>query len=137
MLIEKAEITKFIPQRSPFVMLDNLVEADKESLIGQFTIGDSVLSNDDYVSHGILIESLAQTCAAGIEYEAQQLRKQARVGFIGAISKLKVFGDVSKGDTIRTHISIITSFDQVILIQGKVTCEEREVLECQMKIVIP
>jgi len=137
MLINKNEIINYLPQRDPFVMIDSLISADKDLIIGQYKLKENILSNKKHTSPSILIEFLAQTCAAGLGYQSDILEEQDKLGFIGAISKLVVFGEAFNGDTLTSQIKFLTSFDQIHLIEGIVMKKDVELLRCQMKIVTP
>lgn len=137
MLIDKSEILEYIPQRNPFVMIDAILNADENCIEGEFTINENVLANNSYCSQAILIEFIAQTCAAGFGYLSKDKKEKGKLGFIGAVSKLEINENVTLGDYVRSQVKVLTSFDQVQLIQGIVKKNGVEILSCQMKIVTP
>lgn len=139
MLIDRENITKMIPQRDPFVMINNLIEASEENgFKSSFQIEkDNIFLSDGIVSEGSLIENVAQTCAAGFGYlNSLKGEGEGQLGFIGAVSKLKVHDIAKLNDEISTNVVILSTFDKIFLIKGEVFCEDRFLLECQMKIVI-
>ena len=60
------------------------------------------------LSESALVENIAQTCAAGFGYVGSQNGEEAgKLGFIGAVSKLKVSGLPKTGDKLATKIEIL------------------------------
>ena len=75
MLVSKENILKYIPQRPPFVMVDNLIECGSSKFITNFKILESnlfVFKNS--ISESALIENIAQTCAVGFGFGTHRLR---------------------------------------------------------------
>lgn len=138
MLVNKDSITQYIPQRAPFVMIDELISATEEGFQTTFTIEESNLFLENgLLSESSLIENIAQTCAAGFGYiNSQKGNGEGQLGFIGAVSKLTVSNQAKLGDNIATNVTIMTSFDAIHLIEGTATSNGVELLKCQMKIVI-
>lgn len=138
MLANKDSITRFIPQRAPFVMIDELVTATEEGFETSFEIAaNNLFLEDGILSESSLIENIAQTCAAGFGYVNSQAGKgEGQLGFIGAVSRLTVSGTAKLGDKIETKVSVLNSFDAIHLIEGVAMCNETELVRCQLKIVI-
>lgn len=136
MLIEKENITSYIPQRSPFVMIDELIAASGEGFESRFKIeANNPLLTGDGLSESAVVENIAQTCAAGFGYlGAQEEQGSPKIGFIGAISKLEVLENPKLGDTIHTTVKIISSFENIHLIEGVSKSNGKELSKCQMKI---
>lgn len=138
MLIDKDSITNYIPQRAPFVMVDKLISASETNFESEFKIEPTNLFLENGIlSESALIENIAQTCAAGFGYVGSLKGEGAgKLGFIGAVSRLEV-KDVAKVDAIiSTKITIISTFDTIHLIEGTAFQDEKELLYCQMKIVV-
>lgn len=139
MLIDKDKITRMIPQRVPFVMIDELLEANEDGgFQTTFKIQDNNLFlKEGVVSEGALVENIAQTCAAGFGYLNSQSREgEDQIGFIGAVTKMIVLGSAKQQDQLVTSVQIINTFDRIYLIKGNVDVDGKTLLECQMKIVI-
>ncbi|MDX2361705.1 MAG: hypothetical protein QNK23_12930 [Crocinitomicaceae bacterium] len=138
MLIEKENITRFIPQRAPFVMIDSLASADEKGFESAFTIeDDNIFLENDVLSESAVVENIAQTCAAGFGYvNSLKGEGEGQLGFIGAVSRLTVESLPENGATIETKIEILNTFDAIHLVQGSAYVGDQKLLECQMKIVI-
>ncbi len=139
MLINKENITNYIPQRSPFVMIDSLLEAKENGFKSTFDIlPDNIFLENNILSESALVENVAQTCAAGFGYVNSLKGEGAgKLGFIGAVSRLKVHALPKEKDHLVTEISVLNTFDAIHLIQGRVFSNGIELIDCQMKIVIP
>lgn len=138
MLVNKESITNFIPQRAPFVMIDELISATEEGFHTTFIIDeDNLFLENGVLSESSLIENIAQTCAAGFGYiNSQKGNSEGQLGFIGSVSKLSVENQAKLGDRITTNVTILTSFDAIHLIEGVASSNGVELVKCQMKIVI-
>lgn len=137
MLIDTPQIKKIIPQREPFIMIDQLVSANEEGFLTHFVIKESnVFFSKGDVSSSAIIENIAQTCAAGFGYLGSLSGEQeARIGFIGAISKLQITGRAQLHDQITTKVVILNSFENIHLVEGTASVGEQPIVSCQLKIV--
>ena len=137
MIVSKNDIKKLIPHRDPFVMIDELISVDEQEIVSAFTIEkDNVLNESGGFSDAGLIENIAQTCAAGFGYLDSHKGEEAKLGFIGAINKLKTHSIPVVGETITTKVNMLQQFENVILIKGVNYSGDNALLECEMKIVI-
>lgn len=110
-LKNKDEIKKIIPQREPFLMVDEI-----ESYIpGQSAIGYKNVNNDEYYFKGhfpgnpvmpgvLIVESLAQTGAYAILSEEENKGKNA---IFGGIEKMRFKRMVVPGDRLKLEVNII------------------------------
>jgi predicted hotdog family 3-hydroxylacyl-ACP dehydratase len=137
MLIDTQNIKTYIPQREPFIMIDGLVSANETEFKSSFDIqkGNIFLENGQ-LSESALVENIAQTCAAGFGYLGSLSGEgEARLGFIGAVSRLEVLAPSRENDRIETTVTILNSFENIHLIEGVAKCAGKELVKCQMKIV--
>lgn len=137
MLVDKENITQYIPQRKPFIMIDELVSCDEGKFETRFEVlADNVLCKDGTLSESAMVENVAQSCAAGFGYiKTQSGERGDGLGFIGAVSKLKNHQLPKAGDQLNTQIEVLNQFESIHLIQGSVFVNEELMLQCQMKIV--
>ena len=87
----------------------------------------------DTISESALIENIAQTCAIGFGYLDNNA--ESKIGYIGALTKLKLFSLPFVGDELTTETNIINEFQGVYLLKGEVFSENKILMECQLKIV--
>lgn len=137
MIIPKENITDYIPQKKPFVMIDDLLEASLEGFESNFKVmEDTLFIESACLTEPALIENIAQTCAAGFGYLQKQGNEEPKIGFIGAITKLVVHSLPGINGLISTNIKVIHQLENVFLVRGENFCESRKLVECEMKIVI-
>jgi predicted hotdog family 3-hydroxylacyl-ACP dehydratase len=135
-MISKEKIESYIPQRTPFIMLDNLVEATDEMFKTDF----KVLPDNIFVENGVLrefalIENIAQSCSAGLAITKMFSEKRNADGFIGAISKLKLYDLPQVNDTIYTIVKLIAQLENMFLLKGENFVNGKKLLECELKLV--
>jgi len=137
MILESNKVLEIIPQKAPFIMVGDLLQADENGLTSSFVIKeDNVLCENGAFSTAGLIENIAQTCAAGFGYLAQKNGAEPQVGFIGSVTRLIAYNNPNAGETITTSVKVITTFESITMIKGESFLGEEKLLECEMKIVI-
>ncbi len=129
------DITAYIPQRAPFVMVGGVVDVDDKLYVTKFVVSDgNIFSiNGEFTEPG-LVENMAQTAAAGTGYKYQQLGEVVPVGFIASIKSLKIKSLPKVGDELRTEVAIMHKVLNVHVVEAKVICKEEVVASCEMKI---
>jgi predicted hotdog family 3-hydroxylacyl-ACP dehydratase len=133
----QTNILTLIPQRPPFVMVDNLLSTDENGAQTTFRVTeDNVLVEDGYLTEAGLMENIAQTAAVKAGYEAIAQSKPVAVGYIGAVKNLEIFALPKIGDELITHIQIENHIFDVTVITGTVTCNNAIMATCEMKIFI-
>ena len=137
MLANKENIKNFIPQREPFIMIDELISANEKGFKTTFNVVSSNIFLDEDLSESALTENIAQTCAAGFGYLGSlEEEGEPKIGFIGAVTKLKVHSLPKIDAKLNTEVEILNTFGNIHLIQGNVYENGQHLLECQMKIVL-
>lgn len=134
MLADFTNTSDYMPQAYPFLMIDRCVMPSLELFLGYYTIvEDNPLISSGVPSSNILIEFVAQTCAAGFGWITKDKVVEPR--FIGAISKLNVYKDIQVGDSVNSRVYIKTKFEKIQLIKGEVYHRNELIMDCRMKIV--
>ncbi len=130
-------IISFIPQRAPFVMVDEIIYSDESTTRSKLLVKeDNIFVVSGVLKEPGMIESIAQTVAAREGYISKLENKPVRLGYIGAISKLFITGFPKINEDMITEIKIEKQFFNVILITGKIYCDEIMIAQCEMKIFI-
>ncbi len=116
-------------------MIDNLVEANDKMFKTDFRI----LSNNIFVENGVLrefalIENIAQSSSAGLSVTKMVTGKKAVEGFIGGISKLKLYDLPAVNDTIYTTVTLIAQLENMFLLRGENYVNGKKLLECEIKL---
>jgi predicted hotdog family 3-hydroxylacyl-ACP dehydratase len=137
MSFEIQNAAEFIPQETPFVLVDKLLYADQKTSRCSFRIPKGHLFTDDgFYSTSGLIESMAQTAAAGTGYLSRKKNQPPPLGYIGAVQKLEVFDWPPVQSEITMTINLLTNILQVSLVSGTVQSGDRLLASCEMKIFV-
>ena len=136
-LVSREEILKLIPQRPPIVMVHTLEAYTESNTQTTFNVEpDNLFVADGKMSAYGLVENIAQTAAAGAGYYYMTNNEPAPIGFIGAVSKLKVHQLPEVGASIRTTVELISQFGPLSLVKARNELDGALLAECEMKIVI-
>ncbi len=136
-LVKSENIIDYIPQRSPFVMVGDLVSRNEGSAKSHFQIkDDNIFVSEGKFTVSGLLENIAQTAAANVGYAFITKKLPVPVGFIGAISKVKIFNLPLADSTIETSIEILQEIFDITLIEGVVKQNGEIIVSCQMKIMV-
>ena len=136
-LVSAKNITNFIPQRPPFVMVGDLVKRENNQVVSTFFIDKSnVLVKEGKFTVSGLLENIAQTAAANAGYDCHLKNIPVPLGFIGAISKVLVLNLPKADSIIETKIEVLQEIFGITLIKGEVSQNNQPVISCQMKIMI-
>ena len=133
-----SDISHLIPQKSPFVMVDALLEYETDKVVSSFKITDTNLFVKDaiFLESG-LIENMAQTVALHTGYDYFLRGEDAPTGYIGSIKKVDVFELPKINDTIKTEAIILTEFMGVTMVEVKAyNSKNKEIASAHMKTVI-
>lgn len=134
---EMTDILQYIPQRPPFVMIDDVLSADETTTQTEFLVREGHLFvQKGYFTTPGLVENMAQTAAAGSGYRAVNEHKQPATGFIGALKNLKVYELPKTGDRIKTSVSVLHQVMNASIVQGNVYIDEKVVASCEFKIFL-
>ena len=136
MSISKTAIEFYIPQRAPFIMIDCLTDATPDRFETDFLI----LPGNIFVEKGILrefalIENIAQSSSAGLAITKMHAGEKKADGFIGGISKLKLYDLPKVNDTIHTVVNLIAQIENMFLLKGQNYLNGKMLLECEIKLV--
>lgn len=106
-IIKIGPISDYLPQRHPFILVDEIVEADEKMCRTHYDItSDNMMVEEGELTEGGLIENLAQTCAAHIGFVEIHIRKskKIRIGLVGAVKHCTIMRYPKIGETITTEV---------------------------------
>lgn len=130
-------IDSLIPQKTPFVMIDKLLTFSETNTITAFKImPDNIFVEKGEFKEPGLVENIAQTAASRAGYISITENKPVLVGYIGSVSNLQINSLPKVGDELITEIAIENQIFDVTLISGIITCNEKIIAQCNMKIFI-
>ena len=137
MLVTQENITSYIPQKPPFVMIDQLIDTDETTTRTTFRVReDNIFVEQGILREPALVENIAQTAAVRAGYLVQKENLPVMVGYIGAIKDLEIFTLPKINDNLETEIEIKNQVFDVTLIAGTVRCNGIVLAQCEMKIFI-
>jgi 3-hydroxyacyl-[acyl-carrier-protein] dehydratase len=135
MLADKQNIINYIPQRPPMVMIDNLIEANEDGAVTQFTVlPDNVFLHDKKLAEPGLVENIAQTAAVQVGYICVQRNVHVPIGYIAAIKDLKVFSFPTENSTITTTVTVKNQVLDITLVEGVIKQNDEVLCQCEMRI---
>ena len=130
-------IQKFIPQRSPMIMVEKLHLAEGGKTISSLKISpENIFCRNGFFEEPGLIENIAQTAAVGVGFAYTNKSKDIPTGYIGAVQKLTIHELPKINSTICTEVNVEHEVFNTTLINGKITCEDLLIAECSMKIFL-
>lgn len=137
MFIHTDNITAYIPQRTPIVMISGILEV-KDNIT---RTGLQIETNNLFVEDGVLkspglLENMAQTAAARVGYVALQDNTPVPIGFIGAVKDFEVFEFPPAGSFIETTTEIQSQVFNATMVAAKVTLNGKVMAQCELKIFI-
>ncbi|KPH12127.1 FabZ [Chryseobacterium sp. ERMR1:04] len=130
-------VESLIPQRSPFVMVNEIAEYSESHLISGFEIKEDNI----FVQNGIfqasgMIEHQAQSVALHTGYKYYLLGKDAPTGYIGAIKSFEAEALPKVGDHLKSEVTILNEVMGVTLVNIITKLNDVEIANSQMKTVV-
>ena len=131
------EIIRYIPQRSPMVMVSGLYSADEKSAHTSFLIEpENIFVEDAIFCEPGIIEHIAQSTALHAGYGFIKSGKPIPVGYIAAVKDLFIHYLPNVGDELDTHIEIVNQVMNVVIVSAKVKSKEKTIATCEMRVFI-
>lgn len=135
MKIVGEDIFRLIPQRNPFVMVDEFEttgESAAQTALYVRTDNFFILPDGTLAETG-LIEHIAQSAAALAGYQ-QKDRDKPQIGLIGEVKHFECLLRPKTGCLIRTSIVFGFSIGNVALVEGRCYIQEEEIAHAKLKI---
>lgn len=133
------DIKTLIPQRSPIMMVDELLEAHDDVARCCLTIREDnfFLEPDGAIAEPGVIEHIAQSASAFAGYNAMQAgATEPPVGYIGEVKRFRLNRRPHKGETLVTTITMGPTVGGVTIISGETLSGEETIATTQMKIYV-
>lgn len=125
----------YIPQRPPFVLVDNIVDCDDVVIVTDFSVPqEHVLVRQGMLTAPGVMENIAQTCAARIGWVNRN--KPVRIGVIGSISKLNIVRLPKVGELLHTKVTVESEVFEATIVHAQTFVDEVLVAECDMKVFL-
>ena len=134
------DIVDLLPQRPPYIMVDQLVYYDPIVAKTVFVVrADNLFCKDGVIEEAGLIEVIAQTCAARIGYKEKtepQRDGVIKIGFLGMIKRMEMYRNPRVGEELYTTVEIKEEIFNTTLVEAKVEIADETVAVCEMKIFL-
>ncbi|MDD2529665.1 MAG: pseudouridylate synthase [Bacteroidales bacterium] len=134
---EKAHI--YIPQKPPFVMVDDLLFCDDKICKTNFVIEeDNIFVREGKFIEAGIVENIAQTCATRIGYINTHFQKEkVKIGMIASIKNLSINKLLNVGDVLDTTVEeTMSGYFNMTILNAKVECKGELIAECEMKVAL-
>ena len=141
-IIEGAEVSALLPQKSPMEMVDKLwFHDDTYSISGLLIKEDNIFCKNGVLCEPGLMENIAQTAGLRLGYMVSQMHKSEEVikpplGYIGGIRNLIIHQLPPVGAELKTEIFVQAVVFEVTLISAKSSVNGVPVASCEMKIFL-
>lgn len=137
--MNKFDICQLIPQRSPILLVDRLLEVTEDTGITSFTVpsGHYFLEEGGSLSEMGVMEHIAQSASALAGYQAQKNGKGLiPIGYIGEVRDFVCYRHPHIGEEIKTIIRQDGTFGDITCINGETWIGNEKIAEIQLKIQI-
>ena len=132
------DIRDLLPQKEPFVLVDQLLNCSETLTESRFQVPlNHPMVNEGKLCEGGLVENIAQTSAAGSGYHAQMKGTSPPRGFIAGIKNLVVKRLPQTGSALFTRVALQDRIMGYNLIRGEVFERDEIIATCEMKIYCP
>ena len=126
-----------LPQRPPFVMIDNLTDYDERNTSTRLLVrADNIFVDNGCMLASGLVENIAQTCAARLGYYNLVSGLPVKIGYIGAVSNLHVARVPKVGETLDTTIVVEEEVMGMTLASASVCVGDEKIVTASIKISI-
>ena len=135
-------IKQLIPQRSPIMMVDELLCVNGDEAQCRLAVRDDnfFLEEDGLIAEVGIIEHIAQSASAFAGYRAveEDGATEPPVGYIGEVKNFHLTQRPAVGDVLITTMTMGPTVDGVTIISGECKKESGEpVADTRMKIYVP
>ena len=133
------DIKQLIPQRSPIIMVDELLCVNGDEAQCQLTVrpDNFFIDEDTLMAEPGLIEHIAQSASAFAGYRAiQNGATEPPVGYIGEVKNFHLYSRPKIGDVLVTTITMGPEVEGITIIRGETKKDGEVVADTQMKIFV-
>ena len=133
------DIKKLIPQRSPIMMVDELLCVNGDEATCQLTVrpDNFFIDDDGLMAEPGLIEHIAQSASAFACHRAIEAgATEPPVGYIGEVKNFHLYHRPAIGDVLITTITMGPEVDGITIIRGETLVNNEPYADTQMKIFV-
>ena len=131
------KITRLIPQRSPFLMVDEVVSCEGCDAVTIFRLTPgNILIDGDRLSVAGIIENMAQSCAARMGCVDWMRGEPIKIGYVGDVKDCSIVRRPRIGETLHTHVHIVEKVFSLMLAEVTVSSDDEPIASACMKIAM-
>jgi len=142
MLAAKNIVEKLIPQGTPMVMVDSLLEHEEQRTLTGFNIEErNIFVSNGLFSEAGIIENMAQSAALRTGWMAMQENAGSEdfnppIGVIGSVKNFTLYQLPQVNTRISTEILVQTEVFNATIIKASVRADKELLAEAELKIFI-
>ena len=140
------DMSRFLPHRPPFLMVDKVLKLDDQRVTASFKIlKKSVFVKEGRFLEEGLVEFAAQTCSAIVgqnffDDDDSSGDRIKLIGFISSIKQLSIFSTPVIGSELIARAQLESTFDGGNYIISTMSCDifegEKKLLSCELNLFI-
>ena len=154
--LKDINVLELLPQRLPFIMIDELTHLDSASAKTMFKVReDNLFCKNGAMEESGLIENIAQTCSAMIGLKnrmennpseindnfvsGQQnnpVSDNIKIGVIVIVYSLEMKRRPLVGENLETSLTIEEAFPPATVVQSEVRIVDEIIAACRMKLLL-
>lgn len=132
-------ITRLIPQRSPIMMVDELLCVNGDDATCQLTVrpDNYFIDDDGLMAEPGLIEHIAQSASAFAGHRAIEAgATEPPVGYIGEVKNFHLYKRPKISDVLTTTITMGAEVEGITIIRGETKVGDEVYADTTMKIFV-
>ena len=137
MKVRGEKIKRLIPQRKPFIMVDEIEATDGTHAVSGLAVRSDnyFMLSDGTISETGLIEHIAQSCSALMGCQTLDLHlANPPVGLIGEVKCFECQRRPQAGEKVSTTIEFGFTFGNVTIATGESRVDDEPIAKAQLKI---
>lgn len=142
LLIDREQVTTFIPQREPIVMVHGLLAHEELCSTSTFVVEEgNLFVRDGHLLPSGLMEHIAQSAAIRSGYAFTLMPKgegpqKPPVGFIAALKDFEVHRTPAVGEVLQTTVTQLNDLGNMTVIKGETFSGDELLASCEMKVFL-
>lgn len=136
-LVTRDQIEEYIPQKTPFVMIDEIISCSETEIVTSFLVRDNNLFIENgFLREPALMENMAQTGAAQAGFAAKENGENPKIGYIGSIKNLKINQLPRVGDLVTTTLTHENDFGDFSIVKANIELNGNVLASCHLTIFL-
>lgn len=131
------QIKCLIPQRSPIIMVHQLLHFEVFKAISALTVStDTLFVRNNFLQEPGLLEHMAQTVALYSGYEYYLAKQPIKTGYIATMQNFMISALPKVGDTLTTTVIILKEMLNVNVVEITTQVNDQLIARGEMKLIL-